>query len=86
MCDRVMDKGIETPRIEGWTPWPIELHATEEEKRREAEEEEKKKEEEEGRSKIVSPLRDSSVEGVPDSSPPEQQQQSHEQSKQQPQQ
>lgn len=83
MCDRVMDKGIETPRIEGWT---IELHATEEEKRREAEEEEKKKEEEEGRSKIVSPLRDSSVEGVHDSSPPEQQQQSHEQSKQQPQQ
>ena len=41
------DKGVETPRVEGRTPWHIGLHYIEEKKRKD--EEEKRKEEEQRR-------------------------------------
>ena len=55
--DRVADKGVETPQVEGWTLWPTRLRAAKEEKKKKDEEEqrrkkvegEKKKEEEERR-------------------------------------
>ena len=42
-----MDKGVKTPQIEGWTPWPIGLHSVEEKKKKD--EEEWRKEEEQRR-------------------------------------
>ena len=43
---RATDKGVETPQVEGRTPWPIGLHSVEE-KRKKDEEEQRKEEKEE---------------------------------------
>jgi len=34
----VADKGVETPKAEGWTLWPIGLHSVEEKKKKDEEE------------------------------------------------
>jgi len=44
---RVTDKGVETPQVEGPTPWPIGLHSVEQGKKRKNKEEQQKRREEE---------------------------------------
>ena len=46
---RTTDKGVETPHVEGRTPWPIGLHFVEEKRKKDEEERRKEEEEQEQR-------------------------------------
>jgi hypothetical protein len=49
--DHVADKGIETPQVEGQTPWPTGLRVIKEEKKKKDEEDQMRKKEEEEKKK-----------------------------------